>query len=422
MGIFDVLANLAGGAGQGYLASQDVADQNAAGERQAMKDKLAQVTAELQQKGMVEDLVRKTAGDVAATATRAPVGAAEQPLPPDQAGPVMPPTGALAADPAALRGLAGPLFSPERAKTAEAMGLHERDTTDRAAQDKEALNQSLMGNRELTQELNSTKAQHSNDIADAKLKMQQDMFPLMQALTTAKTSAEQAKAMKALEDRMHSSETAPFESAVQQGPAGKNYLDMTNFPTGKMHDKAVEYAAQNGVMPLDAKHVSALQGVDRAASAARDMLSDVDTLLSPQKGAGGLESGLNKLTSGLSNKAGALVGTNPTAEAWNTNRIPAIQQLIALAGGQGSGLRINQAEIKNAVENDIPTLFNTREEAQRKIGNILLMLRHQHESILGLKNKLNEDSKFGKNGVALRDLPPAARVQAILATMDRPDE
>lgn len=103
MGLFDVLAGLAGGGGAGYLESvkasqqaQDDAEKIRQREAQTIKDRLAAAQAEmaLKQEGEnLQKLVASNAGQ-AATKTMVPAGPSEQPLAAgtDQTGPVAPPT------------------------------------------------------------------------------------------------------------------------------------------------------------------------------------------------------------------------------------------------------------------------------------------------------------------------------------------
>lgn len=72
-------------------------------------------------------------------------------------------------------------------------------------------------------------------------------------------------------------------------------------------------------------------------------------------------------------------------------RSAAVGILQALAGGAGSGLRINQAEINMSLANDIPNITDTIGVAQQKMQNIQSQLQDAQKGIFGEKvyNKYN---------------------------------
>lgn len=165
---------------------------------------------------------------------------------------------------------------------------------------------------------------------------------------------------------------------VQHTADGTPYLDMTNVGA-KDQKAAIMYAGRNGIKALNKNQVAKMHSIEDAEANISDMLAQAETFLSKSK-----DPASRFLAAGRNTVAGA-TQMNPTISSWNTWRISAIQQLVALAGGQGSGLRINQAEIKQATENDIPKITDSYAVAQQKANNILGLLANARKAQLGME-------------------------------------
>jgi len=154
---------------------------------------------------------------------------------------------------------------------------------------------------------------------------------------------------------------------------GTKILDASGMTPTDM-TKAKRWAAENGVRLGDQKTMDKLHNVEGARTNLQAMANQAAEILPPDwKSRIGQYGGIT-----LSN----VLHTNPTRSAFNTWRIQAIKQLTAIAGGMGSGLRVNQAEILQAVKNDIPTIHDDLPTAMQKINNVLAMLDRNEDPYL----------------------------------------
>ncbi len=147
---------------------------------------------------------------------------------------------------------------------------------------------------------------------------------------------------------------------------GNKYVDLSTVTDAKQK-AALQNAAQvAGIPPLTDQNAAKINAID-------DTRSNLDQIKN-QFAKVGYQNGATKLLGGggLSNTIEGFFG-NTDIGSFNAWRTAAINSIQALAGGQGSGLRINQAEINSAMENDIPHQSDTV-----AVGNAKLeVLRHQ---------------------------------------------
>jgi hypothetical protein len=154
---------------------------------------------------------------------------------------------------------------------------------------------------------------------------------------------------------------------------GVRILDSSGMtPTDRT--KAMRWAADNGVRFGNDKTIDKLHSVQGARTNLQAMLNQAAEILPATPAERIL-------------KAPGIAGSiafqnNPVRSAWKTWRIQAIKQLTAIAGGMGSGMRINQAEIMQAVKNDIPTEYDTLPVAVQKINNVMAMLDRNEDPYL----------------------------------------
>jgi hypothetical protein len=120
------------------------------------------------------------------------------------------------------------------------------------------------------------------------------------------------------------------------------------------------------------EQANALQEIDNARSNQRSIITQIEDLL--PKGPGG------RLIVGPATRIETYFQTDERKAAFASWRTAAIQALRATAGSKG--LRINQAEIAQAIENDIPKLSDTLGTARQKVANIETMLENAEKSIL----------------------------------------
>jgi hypothetical protein len=84
---------------------------------------------------------------------------------------------------------------------------------------------------------------------------------------------------------------------------------------------------------------------------------------------------------GPRNKLSAVFQTDEDLAAFSSWRTAAIKNLRATAGSKG--LRLNQAEIELAVENDIPRITDTVDVARRKMANLSIMFDNAEKAVFG---------------------------------------
>jgi len=158
---------------------------------------------------------------------------------------------------------------------------------------------------------------------------------------------------------------------VQTTRSGKTYIDLSQYSAGE-RDKARKAASDVGAVPLSKEQANALQEIDNARANQKSINDQIGDLL-PKSVAG---RGAAALTVPLEK----VFQTNDQIAAYNSWRTAAIQTLRATAGSKG--LRINQAEIAQAIENDIPKLTDTVGVAQQKLKNINTLLDNAESSIV----------------------------------------
>lgn len=177
-----------------------------------------------------------------------------------------------------------------------------------------------------------------------------------------------------------------LDSNTKTSNSGIPYIDGTNM-TGKVGQQAQLDAAKAGIPYMGKTQAAALQKLDDAKNNIASISSDIMSFL-PKDAEG------RATTGALGNKLGQLLQTNGDLASFNTWRSAAIGILQALAGGSGSGLRINSAEIALSVQNDIPNITDTVATAQGKIAKVNSMIANAEKSLFGesVYNKFNPTS------------------------------
>ncbi len=156
--------------------------------------------------------------------------------------------------------------------------------------------------------------------------------------------------------------------------SGITYVDGTNL-TGKDAQAAMHVAAQQGIPYLDKTSADLQNNVETA----RENMQNIQQTLQGLLPASGAQVGI-KLENLL--ESSTQIGPNADALAsFNAYRSAAIQALRAMAGAKG--LRINQAEIMQSVNNDIPKITDTVGVAQKKIEIVNSLLNSQEKGTFG---------------------------------------
>lgn len=157
---------------------------------------------------------------------------------------------------------------------------------------------------------------------------------------------------------------------------GIPYIDGTNL-TGKQASAAQLQAASLNIPYMGKTQAAALAKLDDARSNLQAVNTSLNGLL-PKDAEG-------RVTAGPGNKLSQYFQSNDSLAAFNTWRTAAIGALQALAGGSGSGLRINQSEIAMSLANDIPQITDTVGVAQKKFDIMNTMFDNQEKSLFGSK-------------------------------------
>lgn len=180
--------------------------------------------------------------------------------------------------------------------------------------------------------------------------------------------ATEAAAAAALKDKNSPIDIRPD---VQTTATGKKYLDLSLYQ-GETRNRALKAAGDAGIPAVSKEDSDTLKVIDNARLSQKDILAQVQTLL-PKDSTG-------RVFGAPARKLSTVFQTDEQRAAFNTWRAAAIQTLKATAGAKG--LRINQAEIAQAVENDIPTLNDTLGVAATKNANINKMLDNAESPIV----------------------------------------
>ena len=144
--------------------------------------------------------------------------------------------------------------------------------------------------------------------------------------------------------------------------SGNTYLDSISISDSKERNVVETRARQDGIPVVASKDdAESLKDVDASRISIQKLLGQITPLL-PTDATGRL------LPGAAENKLSALFQTNDQLAAFNSWRTTAIRTLRAAAGSRG--LRINQAEVLLAVQNDLPQITDTVGTARQKMANV----------------------------------------------------
>lgn len=170
---------------------------------------------------------------------------------------------------------------------------------------------------------------------------------------------------------------------VQTAYDGTLYADLSSLtPSDKA--KYAQISQQAGIKPiLD----TGTAGKLNAISVSKENLQTIGESLP-----GLLNNETTPTLQGLSNSVSGFLG-NADVKSFNAWRTAIINNVQALAGGAGSGLRINKAEIDSAMQNDLPVITGANADnlstAQAKLAKLNFQLDTWNKQILGGGNTAN---------------------------------
>lgn len=165
-----------------------------------------------------------------------------------------------------------------------------------------------------------------------------------------------------------------LDNNTKQSISGVWYIDGTNL-TKTQQESASREAAQLGIPYLGKDGQDAQANVDTAKTNLKNIqnsLKDVNPSNAVTRALG-----VGEWNATL----GQWLQTSDALTSFNAYRAAAIQALRAMAGSKG--LRINNAEITNTINNDIPTSSDTIGTATAKIEKVNQMLDSQERGLFG---------------------------------------
>lgn len=170
-------------------------------------------------------------------------------------------------------------------------------------------------------------------------------------------------------------DTSILDNEVKQNSQGKSYLPLTNIPP-KAKMAALAYAKANGIPAVSAKDDDRLGRLDIARQNVGDMIESLRTF-APKD--------FRDVGTMAKNKLADISGANPEIRNYHTFYEALIEQLVALAGGTGSGVRINKAEI-DRLQKVAPTVTTPLPVAERWAERVLKLIDNTESPVLGRKN------------------------------------
>jgi hypothetical protein len=162
-----------------------------------------------------------------------------------------------------------------------------------------------------------------------------------------------------------------LNEVLRKTSAGRQYISAED-ATGTGGQVVRQEAAKAGIPVVNKDVASTLEDIDTAKKNQDYMLG-----LIGKKLASGAPT---RLWYGPANTIEKIAQTDPEMASVGTFRNAAIQSMRAVAGSKG--LRINQAEIEMAIDNDIPKLTDTLPVAQQKLTNLKTFLDNAESSHL----------------------------------------
>lgn len=164
---------------------------------------------------------------------------------------------------------------------------------------------------------------------------------------------------------------------IQTAYDGTTYADLSSLsPTDKA--KMAQVASGAGIKPiLEAGTAGKLNAISVSKTNLNNIQNSLSSLLNDKQA---------PFVQGLENSAKSFMG-NADIKSFQAWRTAVINNVQALAGGAGSGLRINQAEIDTALKNDLPVLTGTGADnlstALAKIGKLNSQMDVWSKQLLG---------------------------------------
>lgn len=200
-----------------------------------------------------------------------------------------------------------------------------------------------------------------------------------QSDTTNKSSggAPLATSNAATLDTFKSQLPVTIQNGARETVGGIKYIDLGDIGQDQSTQSTAEaQAALHGVKAFTADQAAGIQALDTIGQSLNAMTVLAQQQLLPA------DAGLGTAANFVKNGIGSLTGTNPKLSDFNLNKDSAIKAVTALAGGTGSGLRLNTSTIDAAV-NNLPTKYDSQQVALEKIDKTRDLLNIQLATAFG---------------------------------------
>ncbi len=178
---------------------------------------------------------------------------------------------------------------------------------------------------------------------------------------------------------------------LQTTATGRKFINLSDYKGTNAGNAAKKAAESQGAVALSKEDAGVLQEIDAARSNTSDITSQIEGKLAT--------SPLGRLEKAGENKLSALFQTDDDLAAYGAWRTAAIKNLRATAGSKG--LRLNQAEIELAIQNDIPQLTDTVSVAKKKAQILNTMFDNAEKAVFG-----------GRGAASAPKAPPTVHSQA----------
>lgn len=241
-----------------------------------------------------------------------------------------------------------------------------------------------------------------NDRTAAKTKQQYDLErDKNKANLDLRNDKEMAKIKAAADAGMAAeAQQAAFENDTKQTASGRQYLPLTNVKGVKPTAAARQYAAGKKIPTVSAADDDKLTRLDQARLNADDMIASLRKFLPKSN---------KDIGTMARNTQQDLTGGDPEIRNYRQYYEALIEQLVAVAGGRGSGVRINQSEI-NRLQKIAPTIRTPLPIAEGWVRRVHQLIDNAEDPVLGRANLKTSSPKV----IALK----AAR-QGDIATLKR---
>lgn len=168
-----------------------------------------------------------------------------------------------------------------------------------------------------------------------------------------------------------------IQNGARQTVGGIKYIDLGDIGQDQSTQSTAEaQAALHGVKAFTADQAAGIQALDTIGQSLNAMTVLAQQQLLPA------DAGVGTAANFVKNGITGLLGTNPKLSDFSLNKDSAIKAVTALAGGTGSGLRLNTSTIDAAV-NNLPTKYDSQQVALEKIDKTRDLLNIQLATAFG---------------------------------------